>query len=158
MPLPIPDRYRLHAGGSWTRQARDDPNALVTLVAFDPTQAPDADGRRPGDTNVGTVKSAELARLICDQYNEARDRYQGSLGGGLTGADGVPQSGDHVVYTGPSREPVSTWASRTTVPGVVIGELEGGGTLVWDTFASTTYTARHDELTVVRRATSLDGG
>lgn len=90
MPLPLSPRHRLRPGGSWTRQAGDDPHALVTLVAFDRDEEPDERGRRPSDVNVGSVKSADLAESFCVWYNGAQGRYQESLTGVPTRSDDGP--------------------------------------------------------------------
>ncbi len=66
---------RLRPGGSWSRIAGDDPDALVTLVEYDVAEGTaDVHGRRPSDRCVGQVLGNELAGEICRMVNAARDQ------------------------------------------------------------------------------------
>lgn len=113
MPHPFPPHFRLRPGSSWSRKAGDDPHALVTITACDPDEEPDELGRRPSDTNVGSVKSAELADSFCDWFNRAQDGYQGSLTDGPTEPDdgAAPRQTDQ-------EAPVVAYTYRPTVKDV----------------------------------------
>lgn len=65
-------------GGSWATHAIDHPDALVTLVQYDPAEEPDGQGRRPSDRLVGVLVGADLARRAAQLLSSADT--QGSAG------------------------------------------------------------------------------
>ena len=66
----IPAGWLLRPGGSWSAKPG---GILCTVVAYDPAEGPDGNGRRPSDLDAGQVL-LELAAPLCDAYNARTGR------------------------------------------------------------------------------------
>jgi hypothetical protein len=114
----FPAGWRLRPGGSWAAKG-----GLTTLVAYDPAEEPDGQGRRPSDVNAGTVLNPYFAAAVCDAYNQQRPAP----------APDLPWQDGFVAYADaagtPVGEPVAVRYRTTYEPGTVAAVLADSVTL-----------------------------